>query len=60
MIVRTWIDAIAKDGVTVQFQILRRKTGKLCADGWFDYTMIALGTGRAEAIPAWIAERYAV
>ena len=33
MFVRTWIDAIFKDGVTVQFQIVNRTSGKLCADG---------------------------
>ncbi len=60
MIVRTWIDAIVKDGVTVQFQILKKSNGKLCADGYFDYTMVALATGRAEAIPEWIAGKYAI
>lgn len=60
MIVRTWIDAIVKDGVTVHFQILRETNGKLCADGYFDYTMISLATGRGTPIPAWIAEKYAV
>ena len=43
----TWIDAIVRDGVTVQFQIIRKTNGKLCADGYFDYTMVSLATGRA-------------
>ena len=60
MVVRTWIDEIGRDSVTVQFQIQRQKTGKLCADGYFDYTMISLATGRGEPIPAWIAAKYAV
>ena len=60
IVVRTWIEEIAKDSVSVQFQILRKKTGKLCADGYFDYTMISLATGRGEAIPRWIGEKYAV
>ena len=60
MIVRTWIDAIVRDGVTVQFQILRKTTGKLCCDGYFAYTMVSLATGRAEPIPAWIRDRYAI
>ena len=60
MIVRTWIDAIVRDGVKVRFQILRRATGKLCADGYCDYTMVSLSTGRAESIPDWIRAKYAI
>ncbi len=60
MIVRTWIEEIVRDGVTVHFQILRKATGKLCADGYFDYTMIRLETGRGETIPEWIREKYAI
>ena len=60
MIVRTWIDEIVKDGVKVRFQILRRPTGKLCADGYFDYTMVNLATGRGEKIPDWIREKYTI
>ena len=60
IVVRTWIEEIVRDGVTVQFQILRKKNGKLCADGYFDYTMISLATGRGKAIPGWIGEKYAV
>lgn len=60
MIVRTWIDSIARDGVTVHFQIVRKKNNKLCADGYFDYTMISLATGRGESIPGWIGEKYAI
>ncbi|HWB60165.1 MAG TPA: thioesterase family protein, partial [Chthoniobacteraceae bacterium] len=58
MIVRTWIARIFKDGVKVHFEIDNKKTGKLCCSGWFDYTMINIKTGRAEAIPAWITEKY--
>jgi acyl-CoA thioester hydrolase/thioesterase-3 len=60
MIVRTWVDEIFKDGVKVQFEIVKKQNNKLCCSGWFDYTMISLKTGRAEAIPAWIAEKYSV
>ena len=60
MIVRTWIEAISKDGVKVRFEIEKKETGKLCCSGWFDYTMISAKTGRAEAIPAWISEKYSV
>ena len=60
MTVRTWIDAVARDGVTVHFQIDRRRDGKRSADGYCDYTMISLATGRATAIPDWIREKYTV
>jgi acyl-CoA thioester hydrolase/thioesterase-3 len=59
-VVRTWVDALRKSEVTVQFQILRKSNGKLCCDGHFDYTMISLKTGRAEVIPPWIVEKYVI
>ena len=60
MIVRTWIEEIFKDGVKVLFEILKKQTGKLCCSGWFDYTMINIKSGRAAAIPAWIAGKYSI
>ena len=59
-IVRTWVNEMFKDGVRVNFEILRQGNGKLCSDGYFDFTMISLKTGRAEIIPDWIAEKYAI
>lgn len=59
-VVRTWIDEFARDGVIVQFEILRKATGKLACDGFFHYTMVSLKTGRAEVIPDWIVGRYSV
>ena len=58
--VRTWVDDIARDTVRVHFEIVRRPTGKLCADGYCAYTMVNLATGRGEPIPGWIAEKYAI
>lgn len=60
MIVKTRIEEIAKDGVKVEFDIVKKSNGKVCCSGWFDYTMVGLKTGRAEAIPDWIAEKYSV
>jgi YbgC/YbaW family acyl-CoA thioester hydrolase len=59
-LVRTWVEDIARADVKVCFQILRKTTGKLCSDGWFDYTLVNLQTGRMEIIPDWIAAKYAV
>jgi acyl-CoA thioester hydrolase/thioesterase-3 len=60
IMVTTWIEEMFHDGVRVQFEIARKANGKLCCDGYFDYTMINLGTGRAEALPDAIREKYAV
>ena len=59
-IVRTRIAEILKDGVKVEFEIMKQKNTKLACDGWFHYTMINLKTGRAEAIPDWITARYSI
>jgi len=59
-VVRTWVDDIARAQVKVCFEIERNATGKLCCDGWFEYTMINLKTGRAETIPDWIIAKYSV
>ena len=60
MVVRTWIDELHRDGVKVHFEILKKPAGKMCASGYFDYTMVSIETGRAVTIPQWIAEKYAI
>lgn len=59
-IVKTWINEIFKDGVRVHFEIIKKATGKLSCDGYFNYTMVNLETGRAEAIPQFIRDKYSV
>ena len=59
-IVRTWVTEILRRGVTVQFEIVKQKTGKLACDGQFHYTMVNRKTGRAEIIPEWIVAKYSV
>ena len=59
-IVRTWVEEIFKKGVKVQFEIFRKRTGKLACDGYFNYAMINLESGRAEIIPDWIVAKYSV
>ena len=59
-VVRTWVDAMKKSDVVVHFEIDRQRDGKRSADGYFSYTMVNLKTGRAERIPDWIVERYAI
>lgn len=60
IIVTTWIEAMFRDGVKVQFEIAKKANGKLCCDGYFDYTMISLNSGRAEPIPESIREKYSI
>jgi YbgC/YbaW family acyl-CoA thioester hydrolase len=59
-IVRTWVAEMLKHSVKVQFEIIKKKTSKLACDGYFDYTMVNLKTGRAEIIPDWIVAKYSV
>jgi acyl-CoA thioester hydrolase/thioesterase-3 len=59
-IVRTWVAEMLKHSVKVQFEILKQKTNKLACDGYFDYTMVNLKTGRAEIIPDWIVAKYSI
>ena len=59
-VVRTWIDAMSKNSVKVLFQITKRNNGKLASEGYFDYTLVGIATGRAEPIPDWMAEKYAI
>src|SRR2546425_7392443 len=57
-IVRTWVEEMVTDGVRVDFEVIKKTTGKLSCHGWFHYTMVNLKTGRAEAIPDWILAKY--
>ena len=59
-VVRTWVAEVFKDGVKVQFEILKLPNGKLACDGHFHYTMINLKTARAGTIPDWIVAKYSV
>jgi YbgC/YbaW family acyl-CoA thioester hydrolase len=60
MLVRTRVAEISRTDVKVAFEIVKQPAGKLCCDGYFDYTMISLKTNRAEPIPDWIREKYSV
>jgi len=60
MIVETFIDEFYKDGVKVNFRILRADNRKESCSGYFNYTMILSSNGRATQIPDWIIERYSI
>lgn len=58
--VTTWIEEMRRDTVRVEFEIRRADTSKIACDGHCHYTLVNIATGRAEPIPDWIAQRYAV
>lgn len=58
--VTTWIEEFHRDGVRVRFEMHRADPRKLACQGWCDFTLVELETGRARAIPQDIARIYAV
>jgi len=59
-IVKTAIESIDDKGCRVIFAITNKTTNKVCCDGWFDYTMIDMKTGRAAKVPEDIIEHYLI
>lgn len=60
IVVRTAIQEVGETGARVGFQIVKKQTDKLAADGYFEYSMISLTTGRLEKIPQTIIQRYSI
>ncbi len=60
MLVRTNIDEVKSTEARVRFEILKKDSGKISAEGYFDYTLVNLKTGRAEKIPPEIIEKYSI
>lgn len=60
MTVRCWIERFTLIGLRLQFEIDRRPDGKRACDGWFDYVMIAVATGRPARIPEEIRRQYSI
>lgn len=58
--VRTAIEEVGESNVKVRFTILKKESGKLASDGYFEYTMVNLKTGRSEKIPTSVIEKYSV
>ena len=59
-IVRTWVEGIDGSDVRVHFEIDRLPLKKRSCEGWCEYTLVQVATGRAEPIPDWIAAKYAI
>ncbi len=60
MLVRTHIDEVKSTEARVRFEIVKKDSGKISAEGYFDYTLVNLKTGRAEKIPPEIIEKYSI
>ncbi len=58
--VTTWIISMDEKSSKVNFEIVSLKTGKICSDGWFDYVLIDIKTGRAMKITEEMIEKYSV
>jgi YbgC/YbaW family acyl-CoA thioester hydrolase len=59
-IVRTWVDSFRRDGVKIGFEIDKKENGKRSCDGWAEYSLISIATGRATPIPEEIKARDAL
>ncbi len=57
-IVTTGIETINEKGCRVKFSITNKATTKICCDGWFDYVMIDMQTGKGAKIPEDIMMHY--
>jgi acyl-CoA thioester hydrolase/thioesterase-3 len=60
MTVTTGIEEIGTSNVKVGFSIHRQENKKLSAEGYFEYAMIDLKTGRAREIPESIITMYSI
>src|SRR5690606_32436302 len=60
VVVSTQVKCIEGTDCLVEFEMVNKKSGKVCADGEMNYTMISLKTGRSEKIPDHIKEKYSI
>jgi acyl-CoA thioester hydrolase/thioesterase-3 len=60
MTVRCWIEKFTLIGLRLQFEIDRRPDGKRACDGWFEYVMVSVETGRPSRIPDVIRQKYSI
>jgi YbgC/YbaW family acyl-CoA thioester hydrolase len=60
MTVRCWIDHFTENGCRVAFEIEKIPTGKRICDGWCDYVLVTLATGRATPLPEDIKTKYSI
>jgi acyl-CoA thioester hydrolase/thioesterase-3 len=59
-IVETGIESMHKKGCRVSFEISFKENAKLACDGWFDYILIDLKTGRSTIINEEMIKKYSI
>ncbi len=59
-IVRTGILYMNEKGCRVQFEILTKQTMKVASDGWFDYVMIDIASGRGLKVTEEMIKTYSI
>jgi YbgC/YbaW family acyl-CoA thioester hydrolase len=57
-IISTGIESIDEKNCRVKFIIKNKATNKICCDGWFDFVMVDINSGKAAPIPADVIEHY--
>jgi YbgC/YbaW family acyl-CoA thioester hydrolase len=58
--VTTGIISMNERSSKVSFEIISSKTGKICSDGWFDYVLIDIKTGRGMKITQEMMDKYSI
>lgn len=59
-VVSTGIESINPKGCRVQFEIRKKENNKVVCDGWFDYVMIDIQSGKSVKVSDEMMERYSV
>jgi len=57
-LVRTGIESINEKICKVNFEIISKVTNKICCNGWFDFVLIDMATGKGVSIPQDVIEHY--
>lgn len=60
MIVRCWVDRIGESSCRVAFEIDKVPSSKRICDGYCDYSLVTLATGRATPIPDDVRAKYSI
>ena len=60
IVVTTGIEQVGGTSAKVKFSIHKKESRKLSAEGYFEYAMINVQTGRAERIPPNVVEKYSI
>ncbi len=58
--VETGIETINSKGCRVKFEIKIKKSNKVACDGWFDYVMIDIKTGKGINVEPEMIEKYSI